>query len=219
MIEALIFDMNGVIINDEWAQAESWRRLAPKFGKQLTEEDSASFILGRPERGPFEYLLGRPVSEGELTELSAERVVLAKEILGSEFGLPVGLTKWFAEADRRNWKLALATGSRRPYTEFVLEQLKLQDRFAVVLTAEDCTHGKPNPEIYLKTAKALAVTPASCIVIEDTLSGIEAAKAAGMRVIGLASTYPAEKLGAADLVIETFVADPQPVFDQLATSH
>lgn len=209
MIKAIIFDMNGVIINDEWAHAEAWRRLGPKFGKIITDSDLANVIMGRPERGTFEYLLNRSVGEVELTRLSHERVELAKEILDNKFRLPAGLDSWFKEIDDRRLKTALATGSRRPYTKFILEVLGLENRFESILTSEDYTHGKPHPEVYLRTAQQLVVDASACVVIEDTPSGIAAGKAAGMHVIGLASTYPQEILKEADVVIGSFESDPK----------
>jgi beta-phosphoglucomutase-like phosphatase (HAD superfamily) len=89
---------------------------------------------------------------------------------------------------------------------FLLDALKLRQRFDVVLTEDEITHNKPHPEIYDKTAQKLGIPPAACVAIEDSFTGIEAAKGAGMKCVAVASTFPAAELRArtqADLVVES----------------
>ena len=100
--------------------------------------------------------------------------------------------------------IGIATGSRPNYVNYILDGLDLRQHARSVVTADDIQKSKPDPEIYLQTAHALGVEPKDCVVFEDTISGIMAARAAGMYVIAIASTHTRDELTLADEVIDSF---------------
>jgi|SRR3990167_1265889 len=205
-MKAVIFDMNGVIINDERFHQQSWRVLIERYPDSLktpTEDEFTHNIFGRSEKATLEYLLGRPVSQEELEGFSAERVEVVKNLFNPPM-LAEGLGNLFEELRKKNVPVGIATGSRPNYVGYILDGLHLRQRVQSVVTAEDIQKSKPDPEIYLKTAQALGIEPKDCVVFEDTISGIRAGQAAGMHVIAIASTHRADELTVADEVIQSF---------------
>jgi HAD superfamily hydrolase (TIGR01509 family) len=117
----------------------------------------------------------------------------------------------FVKAAKPTYRLAIASGGRREQIDAALSGTPIEQDFDLIVSAEDCPIGKPDPTIYRYTCERLnavgikshAITPAHCLVIEDSLAGIRSAKAAGMRVLAVATTYPVDKLGGADAVLTT----------------
>ncbi len=205
-MKAVIFDMNGVIINDERHHQNSWRALIhrhPTLFKTPTEDEFTHEIFGRSERSTLTYLLGRSVTDGELEQFSAERVDVVKSLFNPPI-LAEGLDNLLGELQAQNIPVGIATGSRPNYTNHILDGTGIHSYIKAVVTADDIVNSKPDPEIYLKTAKALGVSPADCVVFEDTISGIRAARAAGIYVIAIASTHSEDELALADEVIRSF---------------
>jgi len=204
MFQAVIFDMNGVIIDDERIHQESWRQLCHKYDFHLTEDEFKHNVFGRTEADTFAYLFHKQLTPEELERYSSERVEIAISIFKPKLALAEGLLQFLQELHVCNVPLAIATSARKPYTNFVLDGLNIRQFFKQVVTAEEVSKSKPNPAIYLMTAKKLSVDPKSCIVFEDLLSGIKSAQAAGMKVIGITTTHVAEELNIADKIIDSF---------------
>jgi HAD superfamily hydrolase (TIGR01509 family) len=111
---------------------------------------------------------------------------------------------------------AIATSAPRANVDFTLEKTHIGKFFDTILDESFVTNGKPEPEIYLKTAAALGFDPAKCIVFEDSLSGVEAGKAAGCKVIGITTTHSHEELRKCNLVVENFIGlDPKTLISSL----
>lgn len=204
MFKAVIFDMNGVIINDERIHQESWRQYCQKHGFSLTEEEFKQKVFGRTEKEILEYLYKREITPEELQKDSDERVALSIQIFEPQLKIMDGLDTLLENLYQQNIPLAIATSSRNKYLNFILDGLNIRKYFKVIVTAQDITKGKPDPEIYVKAAEQLGINPQDCIVFEDTISGITSAKAAGMKVIGVATTHSKEELESASTVIHTF---------------
>lgn len=204
MIEAVIFDMNGVIVNDERIHQESWRQYCKKHGFHLSKDDFTHNVFGRTEKDTFEYLYERQITPQELENFSNERVDTAIAIYKPQIRLADGLENLLQELSELSVPLAIATSSRRRYFQFVMDTLNIGKFFQVAVTAEDIERGKPAPEIYLKAAAAIGAVPERCEAIEDALSGIKSARSAGMQVTAIASTHKPDELQIADRVINSF---------------
>lgn len=196
--------MNGVIINDELIHHESIRQYCRKHGFNLTEEDLAQNVFGRTEKEIFEYLYKRPITLEELEKYSNERVDGTIAIFKPQLKMTDGLEILLKNLYANNIPMAIATNSRNRYFNFIVDSLGIRKYFKVVVTAEDVTKGKPDPEIYLTAAKKLQVGSNDCVVFEDTMMGIKSAKAAGMKVIAVTTTYLKEELSLADKIIDSF---------------
>lgn len=211
MIRAVIFDFNGVLVDDESVHFDLFREVLAEEGVTLTERQYHEKYLGYDDRQCFEEVLadsGRSPTPAALDEMIARKA--GRYIPRAELGL-----RYFpgsAEAIRRladRWPLAINSGALRPEIEFSLARMGVRDRIAAIVSAEDATNGKPDPEGYLLALDALRsrvgedLEAAHCLVIEDSLAGIESAKGAGMWAVGVSNTYPEAALhgAGADAVI------------------
>lgn len=205
MISAVIFDMNGVIIDDEWIHSLAFQEVLKEYDVNITEEDYDKYSLGVPVDASFENIikafdLKLDVTIEELVE--KERVSYNRLVEGKMKAVP-GVIETIKKLSKK-YKIALATSSKLEEAENVLSHFKIKKYFDEIITVDDVKHGKPDPEIYLLAAKRLNVPVEECVVFEDAAHGVDAAKAAGMRVIGITTNLPVEKLGDADMVLDNF---------------
>jgi HAD superfamily hydrolase (TIGR01509 family) len=202
---AVVFDMDGVLVDSGAHHREAWSRMLEELGV-APPPGFWRKTIGRPAVEAVPLLLGGPVAPSEARRLAnrthAHYVTLAAR------GLPAvaGAAAFVDTLRAHEVPLAVATSARRADVIALLEPLGLLDRFGVVVAAEDVTRGKPDPEVYLQAARRLGVAPEHCLVFEDAIVGVQAARGCGMRVFGVATAYePADLLAAgAEHVITTF---------------
>lgn len=204
MIKAIIFDMNGVIINDEHFHNESWVLFCKKHGFTLSKEEFHAEVMGKRDKDTLEYLFKKPLTSEEINLYGNERDDIVKELVIGKLQLTSGLLKLLDEIRQNTIPLAIATSSRKNYVNFIVDTFSIRKYFQYIVTAEDIVKGKPNPEVYLKIATLLNVKPDDCLVFEDSLAGINAAKSAGMKVIGITTSHTSEELNKADTTITDF---------------
>lgn len=205
MIRALIFDFNGVLVDDEHLHFELFREVLADEGVAITSRDYHERFLGLDDRGCFEAALaeaGQEAGPRRLDELIARKGRRYFERAREGLRIFPGARACLANlADR--FALAINSGALRPEIEYVLDLLEVRDRVAAIVSAEDTTRCKPHPEGYLLALAALQarlgpeLLAEHCLVVEDSLAGIVSAKGAGMPAIGVANTYPAPDLESA----------------------
>lgn len=212
MIRAIIFDFNGVIADDETPHLHYFQQSLAEHGLSLTKEDYYDTYLGMDERtcaaalltarhGACDRDLLRTIMDRKAT-LFRDHTALHKPSL-----FP-GVVE-FVKRAASQYRLAIATGGSREQIDQALRDTAIERDFAVIVSADDVATGKPDPAIYYAALKRLnaaeprppLITAAQCLVIEDSLAGIRSAKAAGMKVLALATTYPPGQLTEADLVL------------------
>lgn len=211
-LRAIIFDFNGVIADDETPHLLMFQQALREEGLSLTTEEYYGTFLGMDERNCLTALIRR--AGGGRDPACEQRVHDRKIALFRAYTathrpeLFPGVADFVLKA-RGRYRLAVASGGKREQIADALRGSPIEHAFPLIVAAEDTTVGKPDPEIYLLTlAKLNHATPApapplkasECLVIEDSLAGIQAAKAAGMTVAGVATTYPAAALKDADAV-------------------
>ena len=178
-MKAVIFDLDGVLVDSEPAQGKASRDLFARYGKKYTERHEQEF-LGVRAREEIAILKRRWKLAPTIEVLMAQR----RQILGrliNQVELMSGaveLLQWLAEI---NLPLGLGTSSEAEYVNRILENLGIKNYFKVIVTGDDVVRGKPDPEVYLKVARGLGVAPKECVVIEDAPNGAAAARAAGMQ--------------------------------------
>lgn len=204
MYKAVIFDMNGVLINDERIHQEAWRQFIVVHGFQISEDEFTHSVFGRTEKDVFTWLFKKELSDEEVNKYSNERVDIAISIFRPQLKSTPGLLDFLIELRRDKIKIGIATSSRNRYKDFILDGLSIREYFDIVVGAEDIKKGKPDPEIYLLTAQRLQVSPNDCLVFEDSNSGIISAKAAGMIAVGITTTHTSAELKGWDFVISSF---------------
>jgi HAD superfamily hydrolase (TIGR01509 family) len=196
-----IFDWDGVIIDSSRQHEESWDRLARESGKPLPEGHfKAGF--GRKNEFIIPNILHWTSDTAEVRRLSLRKEALYREII-IERGLdPLpGVRAWLGQLRASGIPCVIGSSTHRENIEVSLDVLHLRDFFSQIVSAEDVSHGKPDPEVFLKAAVKIGMDPGKCVVFEDAHVGIEAAHAAGMKVIAVATTNPLEALGKADLAV------------------
>jgi len=203
MKEAVIFDMDGVIVDSEPCHEKAFEEVIEEIGYGGRHGLDFKDYVGRTDHELWIDFLAKhnpPHTMEELLALKSQRVV---EIMRRDEPLFAGLPE-LVEKLSKQYCLALASGSERVIVEAVLAMEGLRRFFGVVLTATEVRRGKPEPDIFLKAADLLGVEPRHCWVIEDSKPGVAAGLAAGMRVIAITNTHPAEDLRHATHVVGSY---------------
>ena len=208
MFRAIIFDMDGIIVDSEPAHVQAEKKVFKKHGVTASREDLRYFV-GRTDEDVMTYIKQKYNITAEVEYLVSEKRLLYRAFRRNHLRLMDGFRELAQELFSK-YPLALTTSSIKKDTDFVLEKFKLHDLFKVVVTAEDVTRTKPDPEPYARTVELLGLRPEQCVVIEDAINGLVSAREAGTATIGLASTFPAETLMEhADAVAESLSEIPQ----------
>ena len=201
---AVIFDMNGVIVDDMAYHERAWREFFLRRGKCLAAEEFHTQLAGRNNSETLRYVLDPSLSAEECALLEAEKEALYRQAYESEMKLVPGLERFLTELADHGVPMAVATSAPPQNSRLVLDGLEIRRFFGAVVDASCIVRGKPYPDLFLAAAEALAADPAACIVFEDSLLGIEAAHRAGMKAIGVSTTHRGQALAGAELVIDDF---------------
>jgi beta-phosphoglucomutase len=213
-LKAIIFDFNGVIVDDEPLHLELFRKVLLEEGLFLSDEDYHAKYLGYDDRACFiEVLCDNSRTPDAADDLFIQELIDRKaEYYRQAIQERMLLFPGVVELVRRSaaeFPLAIASGALRGEIEWVLQQGEIRDCFGVIVAAEDVSVCKPDPEGYnkalelLNVTRATALQPHECLVIEDSVAGVEAAKAAGMRCLAVTNSYQAEELQAADKIVSS----------------
>ncbi len=198
---AAIFDWDGVIIDSSRQHAESWERLAKCVGRTLPP-GHFQLSFGMKNDRIFLEVLKWTSDPVEIRKFAKFKEELYREIVRETGTAPLPGVREFLEQLRVvGIPCAIGSSTPRENIDCVIELVWLGQYFRAIIAAEDVTHGKPDPEVFLLCAQKLGFEPGDCIVFEDAHVGIEAARAAGMKVVGVATTHPAESLREADRVV------------------
>jgi HAD superfamily hydrolase (TIGR01509 family) len=206
-LRAAVFDLDGVLVDSERHHGTAWRRLCLEEGVSLTEAEVVRRTLGRPVRESLPELLGRPIAADEARRLIGRKAALYEEASIGRVAAVRGVVEFVRALGAAGVPRGLATSALPERVVATLMALGLTDAFPVRVTGLDVRLGKPDPEVYLTAAAALRLEPAACLAFEDSPVGAVAARRAGMRVIGVATTCSEDELRAAGvrLVIPDFV--------------
>ena len=204
MTPAFIFDMDGVIIDSNPFHKISLLQFCKKYGYSLTEEQLKNKIYGRTNKQWIPALFERTLSPQEQYQFGEEKEELFRELYKNDIKALDGLEAFLKKMNAATIPRAIGTSAPRSNVDFVLAKTHFESYFPIILDESFVENGKPNPEIYIKCAAALGYDPANCIVFEDSLSGVEAGKAAGAKVVGVATTHTHEELAGTDYVIDDF---------------
>lgn len=213
MLRAVIFDFNGIIVDDEPIHFKLFQKVLGEEKIVLTEKAYYARYLGFDDRGAFSASYrdnNRQLSQSKLAELIDRKAVYYQEairhhvaIFPGAKSLITGLTGTVA--------LAVASGALRQEIETILATAGLLNQFQAIVSAEDVNQGKPEPEIFLKALSKLnaiadngsAINPAECVVIEDSKEGIKGARRAGMKCLAVTNSHPADLLSEANAVVKS----------------
>jgi HAD superfamily hydrolase (TIGR01509 family) len=207
MTAAILFDFNGVIIDDEPQHCDALIATLAEYGYALDRETYYRDYLGFDDRECFRYSfghMGRPVDEPALAgAIERKHAHYARAVRGSMQLVP-GADEFIQAAALDGYQLAIVSGALRREIELVLDLAGLRAHFAEIVAAEDVSACKPDPQGYNLARAALALAPNRCVVVEDSLPGLAAARAAGLRCAMLATSHGATDCTGADLVWHDF---------------
>lgn len=208
-LTAVIFDFDGVIADTEPLHFAGFRRTLAEVGITLNESDYYANYLGYDDRGCFVTALeahGQPSNPAVIARLMERKAQAYLQSIREDLIVFPGVREFVQEAAASH-PLAIASGALRHEIELILEQAGLRKQFSHITSAEDVTQGKPDPQPFLHALQGLnrllpgqGIAPASCLVIEDSIPGIRAGKAAGMKVLAVANTHTVQDLHEAHTV-------------------
>jgi HAD superfamily hydrolase (TIGR01509 family) len=204
MLQAVIFDMDGVICHTNPFHSIAFKQFFAKRNLNPTEEDFKLHMYGKNNGYILSHFLGRKIQGEELSELEFEKESLFREIYEPEVQPISGYLGFLNGLNELGLSIAVATSAPRANLDLILGTLAIKELMGSMLASEDVSKHKPDPEIYLKTAVNLKVDPAHCLVFEDSFSGVSAGLNAGMKVVGVLSTHKKEELPACDLYIKDY---------------
>lgn len=200
---AVIFDMDGVIVDNMPYHRKAWAKFFEMYDPPMILEDFIQH-MGKSNEDLLTILFGRKITEEEIRSLGGKKEALYREIYNPDVAPLPGFIDFLKVLKKNHVKTAVATAAPKVNLDFLLEHIDVRNDFDVLIDDSEVDKGKPNPEIYMKAAKRLGFPPECCLVFEDSLAGIQAAINAGMKVIGVATTNPPEKMLNTDLVIKDF---------------
>lgn len=200
---AVLWDLNGVIIDDMPFHLLSFQAVLREFGQDMTEEYLVERCVGTPPAEVFADILpeiGNPISIAEAVR--RKRVYYFDFIRGKMTMLP-GVLDLIKDLHKCGIKQAIASGATRIEVEAIINEFGIMDYLGKVVACEDVSRGKPNPEPFLAAASGLGVDPECCVVIEDGEYGVRAAKTCAMKAIAVLNTQTRDELAAADIIVDS----------------
>lgn len=200
---AVIFDLDGVIVDNMKYHKLAWKKFLEKYAASI-DINTFSRHFGKRNEVLLDIVFNRRLSPEEVKKYGEEKESLYRELYAEDIETIPGLWEFLKLLKKKKIKSAVASAAPPVNVDFVLDKTGIREFFYVVMNAEDVKKGKPDPEIYLKTSQLLACSPQFCLVFEDSIPGLQAAKNAGMKVIALTTTYPPAELRDADLIINDF---------------
>ena len=207
--------MDGVIVDSNPAHKVALKRFCRKYGKDLSEDELREKIYGRRNQDWLVKIFG-PLDDGKMKAYADEKEALFRKIYDQDIKPLDGLADFLEKLDGEKLPRAIATSAPRSNVDFTLSKTGLGRFFGTILDDTFVEQGKPHPDIYLKTAKALNFEPGRCVVFEDSLAGVDSARNAGCKVVGITTTHTKEELKDTDLVIDNFVGlDPKELVSKL----
>jgi len=209
---AVLWDMDGTLLDSAEYHWLAWREVLAAEGFELTHERFAE-SFGRRNDATLRAYFGEGFPLSEVERIGAIKEARYREMVRSQgVELLPGVARWLLRLKADGWRQALASSASALNVEAILGGLGIVDLFDAIVSAEDVQTGKPDPEVFLVAAQRVSASPTRCVVIEDSPAGIQAARLAGMRTIGVLSSQTSLQ---ADVVVRTLDELPDDAFDRL----
>jgi beta-phosphoglucomutase family hydrolase len=201
-LEAVIWDMDGIIADTGPYHLMAWQEVFPQRGMHYSDEDF------RRNFGKRNDTIIRIVTEGKLSDDEVNAIAREKEAIYRQKVAPnlkplPGVLEKLATLHEYGVRIALASSAPIENVDLVIDNLNIRECFEVIVWGREVTEGKPSPQGFLLAAERLGVEPANCLVIEDSIAGVTAARRAGMKCLAVTNTHPRSKLTEADIVVDS----------------
>lgn len=191
---AVIFDMDGVICHTNPYHSDAFKTFFDKRQIPYTEQELRDHMYGKHNSYILSYFMKREVAGEELLTLEQEKESLFREIYADKIETIPGFMAFLKELKSTGFKTGVATSAPYANLELIMEKLGFESMMDSIMSSENVSRHKPDPEVYLMSAKNLGMDPSHCLVFEDSYSGVTAARHAGMKVVGVLSSHTREEL-------------------------
>jgi beta-phosphoglucomutase len=208
MTSGILFDFNGVIVDDESQHCDALIATLSEYGYTLDRDTYYREYLGFDDRECFRFTferIERPWDDATLREAIARKHAAYERSIRASMRLVPGVSDFIENAALDGFQLAIVSGALRSEIDLVLQLSGLRPHFAEIIAAEDVGACKPDPQGFNRARQQLELPPKRCVVVEDSIPGLTAARAAGLRCAVLATSHPETTFGDADLVWRDFV--------------
>ncbi|HYK56016.1 MAG TPA: HAD family phosphatase [Flavisolibacter sp.] len=203
-VKAVIFDLDGTLIDNNAYHLQSWIHYLKNKNREISEEEYKANVNGRTNKDVIEYIYQRKMEDAEAMVYAHEKEAIYRELYQPHITPVAGLLPLLQKLKDLNIPMAIATSGIQVNIDFMFDNIPIRQYFDVIVNSAHIKKGKPDPEIYFKTAELLNVAPENCLVFEDAVVGINSAKAAGMKVVGVLTTHSAAELAGADVLIRDY---------------
>lgn len=209
----VLWDMDGVLVDTGEFHFHAWSQVLPDYGLRMSYEVFRS-TFGMNNAGVVSTLLGRKPEPELLAELGERKEQQFRQVVRGHIQPLPGVCLWLDRLRAEGAPQAIASSAPPANIDVIVDELGLRPYFTTIATGYDLP-GKPDPTLFLEAARRIDVPPERCVVVEDAIAGVEAAKRAGMRCIAVTTTNPAPALNGADLVVAGLDALPPDAFNRL----
>lgn len=203
-IRTVIFDLDGTLLDNNPYHLTSWLEYLKEKNIHITREEYDRHMNGRTNKDAIEYVFNRKMNESELRKIIEEKEAVYRQIYGSHIRPIDGLLSFLELLAHSGIKMGIATSGIQPNIDFMFAHIPIRNYFSAVVNSSHIKKGKPDPEIFITTARQLNTEPAKCLVFEDSLPGVEAALRAGMHVIAVTTSHEPEAFHSVDMAIANY---------------
>jgi beta-phosphoglucomutase family hydrolase len=211
--QGVIWDMDGVLVDTGEFHFRAWSQALPEYGIPFTRQLFRD-TFGMNNAGILTVLLGRTPAPELLAEISDRKEQLFRQAVRGHVQPLPGVLTWLERLKAAGMRQAIASSAPPANIDALVDELGLCDYFDALVSGFDLP-GKPDPAVFLKAARRIGVPPERCVVVEDAVAGVEAARRAGMKCVAVTTTNPAHALKEADVVVEHLYALPLDTFERL----
>jgi beta-phosphoglucomutase family hydrolase len=212
--KAVIWDMDGVIADTAPYHLKAWQQVFQKRGVSFTENDFRR-NFGQRNDTIIKNVLGENISPSEIDAIAGEKERNFRQSVGQHITPLPGAVDLIKSLKKHGFSIALASSAPIENIQMIFGGLDINDYFQAIVSGREVKEGKPSPQGFLLAAKKLGVAPQNCIVVEDAVAGIAAAKRAGMRCLAVTNTHPRTRLMEADLIVDTLEAVSVNILEEL----
>ncbi len=216
-LKAVLWDMDGVIADTADYHYEAWKETFQKRGIKFSREDFRR-NFGQRNDTIIRRFVGDSIAQAELDSIAAEKELSYRQKVMRNIRPLPGAIELMKSLRERGIKMAIASSAPMENIQLIIRGLGIESYFQAIVWGREVTEGKPSPQVFLLAARKLGFEPANCVVLEDAVAGVAAARSAGMKCVAITNTHPAASLKEADLIVDSLtevdISDLEALFDR-----
>jgi HAD superfamily hydrolase (TIGR01509 family) len=200
-LKAVLWDMDGVLVDTGHFHFQAWMDVLPEYNIPFTFEKFRT-TFGMNNTGLLTKLIGHEIDPELIDQISQSKESRFRKIVRGKIGLLPGVIDWLNEFHDMGIKQAVASSAPQANIDLILDELEIESYFSVAISAENMP-GKPDPQIFLHTAELIGIEPKFCLIIEDSIAGVEAARKASIKCLAVTTSNPRSDLLSADMIVDS----------------